>query len=337
MQKGNAYSFSYGGTKDIELFMRKDSACVHFFQESSRSHEDVISADDKLCSHTLRRIVLVSLIKYGVPFSIKNISVSINGSSKTVYDVKKDGNGEYSNPVIWSMISGKLHRPFSNTWSDKAVIETILNTTKTGEDGRYNAMIALLISKSKEFESERAMYLWMAMNGFYNYLAAEAKKTPGCNCGFTKENKKQELMCEVLEIGRIPKIDENLKDQLFKKMIALVSHNSNGEDQSILNSKALSMMQNNGISAEEENLKPMFLVWLPYQIRCNYFHANIAIPLLIHRDDKLLAVLRFCNGHVENFIETELPKWINTADITDEHREMTKRALVELQLIKKIK
>ena len=53
----------------------------------------------------------------------------------------------------------------------------------------------------------------------------------------------------------------------------------------------------------------LFLFWLPYQIRCKYFHAEKAIPMMCFLDETPIPAVRFINSLLEEFLDEELVKW----------------------------
>ena len=60
----------------------------------------------------------------------------------------------------------------------------------------------------------------------------------------------------------------------------------------------------------EFDQQALMLLWLPYQIRCNYFHGENAIPVFCYQDESLLQVISFANNLLEAFLRSELIKWI---------------------------
>ena len=53
---------------------------------------------------------------------------------------------------------------------EQKTVEGILSKTKTTYDSRIASLYALICSKSKHYEAERFIYLWMAFNGMYGYF-----------------------------------------------------------------------------------------------------------------------------------------------------------------------
>ena len=69
------------------------------------------------------------------------------------------------------MFSDHLKPGLSATFWKPDIIQTILDTTKSKYDRRFAALFALMMAQSKEYESERFLYFWMAMNALYGYMA----------------------------------------------------------------------------------------------------------------------------------------------------------------------
>ena len=317
----HTFVYSYNHTDNIELSISRKSARVRLFQDSKRTHKDILSLDDKLCVDMLKKLQILSLLLFGKCMDINQIVVSIDGSAEEVY--KKES---IEDTLIWSMITNGLNQPFAKEWKKKELIEELLCVPNSRYDGRHKAFIDLSIAKSKEYQSEKMIYLWMAMNGFYNYLAAMAKDISGKQ--IKRETKKHDLMCNILGWDRVPKIvlpgkDADDSAEIFlKKLLTLIGSANRKQiyDKNLLYNNIISMADKLGIHLEQSQMIPLLMIWLPYKVRCNYFHANIEMPILMHRDDKLLKSLEYINRYLQEWLESELPKWLNSYELTEIHR-----------------
>jgi hypothetical protein len=312
----HSYQYSYGSTKEIHISIGKGSARIHFFQNSKRSFDDICSFEDKLCVDAFYKVELLSLILYGKSLEIFNVHVSIDGESREVFSDKE-------NPLVYSMIMGALDYPLPDRWKEKRLIEHLLSVPRSNLDGRHNALIALLMAKSRLFQSEKAMYLWISMNGFYNYLDMVAYEKQYINKPRKTDKQKQELLCLICGMKKLPEMIIDGKDYdtskkiLVRKIISLLRNASIIDDEK--RKQILDSISELGLQLTEDDFPALMTVWFPYQIRCHYFHANTGMPVFLHRDDSLINALTLINLHLERWLEEELPIWLKSLDISEDN------------------
>lgn len=321
------YKYSYGKTKNIELSLQSNSAFISFTQGVFHDPASVRRSDNAICTDAIKKAMLVHLILYGKPLSIHSLHLSINGSVTEVYHDLKNA------PLVYSMINRKLDHNLPSEWKKESLITTILNSPKSSYDGRHNALLSLLIAKSKEYRSEKAMYLWMAMNGFYNYLSEQCKKLPECKLQFRREFKQHELLCAVLgEKYSVGNIDERLETLLFREGISRLRNcKSSIAEMDVVLENLFSNIPLEGKTDDGKQYsisqKAFVTVWIPYQIRCRYVHANDALPLFSYSDELLLKVLEITNHYVAKMLEQNLPFWLETKTVTEQQKVILAKAL----------
>ena len=318
------FTYSYGLTKSIELHLRQGAVLLSFQQSVKRDPDMILSIKDRLCSDAIKKTMFIHLMQYGKPLRINTVTLSIDGSTSDVYSNARD------NPFIYSMIEENLDHPFPEAF--RSAYDLILNMPKSSYDGRINAVIALLLAKAQYYRSEKAFYLWTAMNGYYNYLTNECKKLPGCKNQYRKEFRQQELLGKYIGHDCIANsIDESIKATLFQKGMSLLKRTNLAVDIAYI---SLQNVQSDFFQAIQNILQvgraasPSFqmtpysfmVIWLPYQIRCTYFHANQAMPIFSYEDEPLLTVLQFTNYFVESFLESNLPAWLRTREPSNDQR-----------------
>lgn len=156
------YTYAFGQTRNIQMHLHSGSALIIFSQSSVHQPEVLRTCRDIFCSDAIKKAMLVHLMIYAKPLSIRTLQLSVNGQIADVYVAQEE-----PLPLVYSMINRELDHPLPARWKSDEIIHTVLNSAKSTYDGRHNALIALLIAKSKIYRSEKAMYLWMAMNGLY--------------------------------------------------------------------------------------------------------------------------------------------------------------------------
>ena len=231
--------------------------------------------------------------------------MSADGHVVNVYE--KDRN----KPLIYSLINEKLDHPLPQQWKSREVLSTILNTTKSSYDGRNNALVSLLIAKAKPYESEKAMYFWMSMNGLYGFLTQEANQHAiNSKSRISSETEGQELLCLVTGIDGIKSsLSRDEKNSLRWDAISILkktelspaelfdSVKENDQSNPTV-TKLTALLERYQLNT---GLYTFLSIWLPYQIRCNYFHTDNAVPLFLYADEPLIKALRYTNYFVEQF------------------------------------
>lgn len=51
------------------------------------------------------------------------------------------------------------------------------------------------------------------------------------------------------------------------------------------------------------------LLWLPYRIRCKYFHSDITMPIYAVKNESILKELEILNKIIESFLDESIPVW----------------------------
>jgi hypothetical protein len=313
--------YTYSKTPGIELHISPEKARIAFYQGVKHEPVEVLTSGNHLWTDAMKKVMLMHLLRYAKPLDIVNIDVTIDGISCSIFSRKKE-----DLPLIFSMADVELDHRFPGAWQDKNVINTILNTPKTKYDGRMNAVIALIIAKSKKYYCEKSLYLWMSMNGFYNYIAEQYCDITGKN--LKKETKKQDIFCEAMQLHKTGKGPKDEQKEVFVSKALAKMYYLNEEPENLYDK--IEKGEETGLSTiiqelqteYEIDIDPMhFLtIWLPYQVRCNYFHANKAMPLFMYADEHLLKALTYTNYFVERYIEEHLPDWLSTRELTDEKK-----------------
>ena len=314
--------YQYRNTKNIELHILKGRACIAFCQGSERKTDVLLAGTDNLCTDAIKMAMLFHLILYAEPLDIRQMDMSIDGILYSVCKRKK-----WDEPIVYSMIETKFDHPLPDIWRNAAVLQTLISMPKSAYDSRMNAVIALLLGKTRYYRSEKAIYLWMSMNGCYNFVAEQLGKY--AKRSWNKEAKRQELLEIVVGLNYGRKIDDEKKNLLTKKAISLLGHVQD-EPAALYNNlgKGHACVFEDELNALSEQLEAQIplmtfmTIWLPYQIRCNYFHSNQAMPLFLYAGDPLLKALYYTNYFVERFVEENLPQWLKSKEIPEEQKKM---------------
>ena len=332
-QSKTPYIYQYGNTKDVLLSIKSNNALISFAQSVDRLPEKIRSGEDDICSDAIKKAMLIHLILYAKPLTIRKLTFLKDDQETVIYDK------EEKETLVFSMVEQPLDHPLPVSWHSKTFIETILNTPKSKYDGRNNALIALLIGKAKPYRSEKSMYLWMAMNGLYGFLALEANRNAMSNKKkIKKEWQEQDLLCIVSGISLTSEnLTEEQRRDLMQRAISWLKRCDETPEQL---HQLLSSKENAPCFQEikdklqdyqlDMGLEAFLSIWLPYRIRCNYFHADKAIPLFSYAEDKMLKALAYTNYFVEQFVEDHLPQWLYSRELSDNQKLKIRKAYQDI-------
>lgn len=280
----------------------------------------MLSQSVYLFPDAIKKAMLAHLVLFSEHIKIKTMSVHIDEDSECIVNTD-----EGHTPPLYSMIIGKLYRPFSRKWSD-ASINGLLTQTKSSYDSRTAALFALICSKCKHYESERFIYLWMAFNGMYNYFAYLVSDTHSMK-KVKQEYKQLRYFQRLFTLGDETISDDTEKKRIAHKVIALIRNESLDITHQFLES------ENGKILCEKIRLllvKPQdgkpykltpygyLLTQFSYYYRCNLIHANKPLALFSFADESDICCLRAINSLLEEFMENNLNLWFDD-EFVDEH------------------
>lgn len=323
--------YQYRNTKDIELHIQKGRACIAFCQGSERKTDVLLAGTDNLCTDAIKKAMLFHLILYAEPLDIRQMDMSINGILYSVCKRKKR-----DEPIVYSMIETRFDHPLPDIWRDAAVLQTLISMPKSAYDSRMNAVIALLLGKTRYYRSEKAIYLWMSMNGCYNFVTEQVKAYGECSAQKAKINNledergKQNALKAIAGLSSGSRRLKEEEEKLFVKK-AVTALNRVQVDPAalyddLINGRTCTFADElNTLQEQQEAQIPLMTfmtIWLPYQIRCNYFHSDQAMPLFLYAGDPLLKALYYTNYFVERFVEENLPQWLKSKEIPEEQKKM---------------
>lgn len=173
-------------------------------------------------------------------------------------------------------------------------------------DIRIVSLTDFIISKTKIFESERFLYLWMAMNGIYNYVWKKENKGKGADSKKISYLAKQKNFCGV-EFSTEEKnmVFEWIRDYLYTK----VSSSFNNFDESVYDTIEKHVLQETG---KTEKGKAFILFHFCYSVRCKLFHADTSLVLYCLGNDNDWKLLGTLNNMLEAFLKEEFSLVFNT-------------------------
>ncbi len=320
---------SYGNNHSILLHIKERGILIQVVTGAEKLPEIILNDEDGLFSDTIRKALLIYLIRYGKSLSVTKAVLSRDGSETNLYEKRPS-----ASPLIFSMVEGKLRIPFTEKWRDNECETLIASTSRTAYDGRFNALHSLTIAKSDRYESERLLYYWMAVNGLYNYVASQEKDNINQDAYrnlMRNDKQKQEklLSCygyNLFMVGGSSRNERNSNEKKARNTVVSVLKqislaeidafceaclNSDTDNPYVRQILGIVCKYGNGINgvAAEEMICPFMVIWLPYKLRCESFHAERCLPTICFRNDRNLNALRVINCLLDRFLTEELFRW----------------------------
>lgn len=319
---GTPLVYSYSSTKNIKMTVDENG----FYIETERKRrQDAFNIDNnRLLLDAIRKACIIQLIRYG-RIAVETLVLAIDSEETVIYDAR-----EKQEPLIYGLCGNVLQRKMSMDWGETQE-KRILKTTKSSTNRLDASLYALLVAKSKTYETERFIYLWMAFNGLYGYIAEKAKK-------FCKEksvegwikNEYAQLKFASMLVGHpyLGIFSEEKKDSFrFKMELEITKIRPEEVKDFLLAIK--NEEKNEHITAIEDILSEFGIkekmsvyaaisMFFPYLVRCKYFHGERALPLLCFKNEHPLPVLRVLNVVIEDFLDGNLYKWFDEGRLENE-------------------
>ena len=330
-------SYKYGNTKDIQLRLCKHNATVSFEMCIQKTFTDFAEMKFNLFIDAYRKISLLHSIKYGEVIKIRKIIVFIDRE-------------EHDLPIekinLHSMLE-KNKLDLTERWKTNEFLSIIANVSKDSiqHDRRFCAAFAFLTSQCREYEIDRFINLWTAMNAYYGYISEWFIPLYMQKNAFdskTKEKSEHRRVssesCEISFLMQL--IHMGAKHKGFKDNMRTF-HNIerelkllNNKDVAQLYDVAFSLM--NGMNSKcnekykrlhefaEEYGCPLYLILLlemPYHLRCEYVHGNNPLLMLAYETNIELNTLRVVNYFLKKFLNDNIPSMFTDGFFDDSKYE----------------
>ena len=299
--------YDFGSTKNIELTLSETGISITAQLTKVYDKEEMLSGNSYLFPDAIKKGLLLYLIKYRKALQIKSIIVKTDDNEETI---KFDATVK---PPVYSMISGDVKRNIPSELSSDSVFGYLLHTPKTKYDKRIASLFALLCSKSKDFETERFLYLWTSFNGIYGYcsnIVFEERKTEIAKKTLS-EYDELKYFHKLFSLGedRIPQKDNNIIAHSAISILKQFEINSINKDyieKSKLDESISALLVKSGGEKYNITVYCYLLTQLSYYFRCKYVHGSKPVLLFAYPDDDVLHSLSIVNNLLEEFIDKTL-------------------------------
>lgn len=345
---GKAWTYDYGQTKEVRLYIQKQKAVICFEQGIKKSHEDLITFKVKLFRDAYRKVYMLHAILYDTGLAVKHMEIRIDGVSKSYDDASENF------PFLFSMIKNKKQN-LSDGWK-KYMLAPVLSIPKSKKDTdlRFCAAFSFLAAKNRDYRIDRFTNLWTAMNAYGNYLAKRyegslAKLYDMENASntvkgvveiygkdgvivdliarFISKDAKTHSRAEVEEfwdtnydvqkaLDQIPKGDYKELYEEAKKVL----------DPSYVLPEKYQALQDS-IASYGQPLFVFLITDYPYYLRCHYLHGSFSTILFSSYNDYELNSLGVVNYFLERFLDEIIPEIFKSDFWSEEKYEEVKDCL----------
>lgn len=311
----NKFAYDFGQTKGVELIIAETG--IQITAELTKSFDplEMLCGDSYLFADGINKALLLYLIRFSRTLKIDALTLRIDNEEEIILL------GQNADPPIYSMINGTLHRPIPAEFLGDAITDQLLKTTKSKYDKRIAALFALLLSKSKRYETERFIYLWTSLNGMYSWISEIVAEANGVE-KYRKEYKQIIAFQQFIDVGSCT-IAEKDKAPIAHKVVSILRNISNQRvSKADIESTELSQQISAALintSGEKYNLTAYgyILTQLSYYFRCKIVHGSRPVLLFAHADNKELHALKVINDLLEEFIDSNLHAWFDEKYIAD--------------------
>lgn len=320
--------YRYGSVRGIKLSIGKRGARICFSTNRLHDATEILSEADTLVMDAIKKACLIYALVNGKSLDIQHVNVLLNGERIVTEAFTRE------RPLVYSMLSGKLGIEGIGL-DDPALLNQLANTPKSKNDRTDAALTAYLVARTRTYRIERFIYLWMAVNAVYALAAEEAagymKTAKGKEVTRPSEKDGLRLVAAMYNM-EYPEIRKENEKRIMAHAFSIAKHRDIMECVPVMEDTlrgTRNRVENNeryevrSGEFEEYDWIALMLFWLPYRLRCRYFHSENTIPIFCYEDEHLLQGLSFVNILLEHFLSLELAKWV-----TDEKRkaELTQRA-----------
>ncbi|MGN0632141.1 MAG: hypothetical protein ACI4JN_12525 [Ruminococcus sp.] len=347
VKNGERYVFSFGNTKNISLKIEEGRAESDFSMWKRYIVDDFTSFKAKIFRDIYRKVYLLHAILYNKGITVDNIQILIDDELTCL-----DSNDEYF-PYMFSMLNnGSLN--LSNEWKN-AIPQYLISSTKTKiqYDHKNCSLQSFLLSNAREYQTDRFLNLWTAMNSVYNTYALmfEEKNKLYCETLTKKKSSvyaiyKVDSACLSMMINKIyPDVfvkDSTLKSEEHAKAVKQMDRLlfkfdlnklANLYEESLNNPDNISDADNpyhDMYDAAESIHIPLFaflLIVYPYQLRCDYFHGSRVQPVIVAYNEPEMLAFCVVNYFLYRYLNDEIPQLFKCDEISDEFYERIKLVL----------
>lgn len=263
----------------------------------------MFSSKSLVLSKAFKRAMILHLLLYGEPIRLNAVQCISGADNVTLAQ-----NGDY--PLLWSMIDKPLLRKPSPLWKEKQYYSGFLTCNNPDLCAAINALLA---SKTKRFQTERFLYLWMSMNALYRhyskqqisrrrYFEKEMISAFAAYCGYGEGFEEQFKVSK----GSVSKVNSIILRRPVEEFLSEIRDNHSRSSYALYSTL--------GVEPNTFSAYGYFLLVQSYHHRCDLVHANREVKLLSFPEESEIIVLRTLGNMLEEFLDDNLHKWFSKED-----------------------
>lgn len=348
-KRGSRFIYRYGGTDGITIVLAKGNAAVSFGMTVLKRPEDFMTADFMLFRDAMRKIYLLHAVLFDSALEIGRITLSIDGE-ETVFDRTTP-----HFPFVFSMLTGS-ELSLGRICGCPEIVDAVLESTKSGSENdlKQCALQAYLLSKSRQFETDRFMNLWTSMNAFYGEIAIRAEEAISRRTDTARKDLQSKYRLYKLDnpsIGALirliqpgfvfPRKPDDIPE--YRKAYRLIGRSlaAIGDlDIDELYDEAFGSKDNDPGKTKNKplyeaaaplgiSLYVFLLLVYPYWLRCSYFHGSRVQPVVAAYSDPELLDLSVVNGFLDRFLSDNIPGLFGSGELTESETDSILQYLKE--------
>lgn len=308
-----SYQYDYAGTKDIKLYFCEKYVQATFQMQTKKDLSDFTECKSNLFVDLYMKVHFIYAILFGKGLCVKTLTFIIDGVR---YDLDETS-GDPHFPYVFSMLKDR-QISVPDEWGKIIPAFLTLTKSKIESDERFSVLYSYLSAQVRDYEVDRFLSLWTAINGIGTVLGKEIEST--VNLG-----KKQIVGIDRNVIGilgcwygnfTLPKVKQSPETDKWRDFFVqddILNEWSKADKRDLFWQELENFDQNRESKIDNELLKSVcdrfqtsarafFLFNLPYQLRCNYIHASKVMPVFRPFNDSILINLRVLNPLLEEFI-----------------------------------
>lgn len=321
------YCYKYN-KKKITLDISEGCFSLSFSDKEKKDPAEISARSNVRFADAVKKACLLHIIKYSRNLDVRKITVDIDGKEYCTFD-SADGS-----IFIYSLAEGTFWHDMPENWrNNDDFINALLNIPKTVYDSRMSSVFALICSKVQKYESERFSFLWMAVNGMYNYLWSKVldqnnrvnekiqlcilAELYGCKTGDLPDgdnntiilNQVKAIINDVWDYNTItPESLRTIHSELASKIESKFFHRYSSKGNKKIDFKKYPKQQKTYYNCD---LYSYLFAHITYKYRCDLFHSNTPVKLFSFEEEEDIKMLKVLNGIMEDFIEKHLADWFS--------------------------
>ena len=257
-----------------------------------------------LFKDSLKKILLFHVVFYGKPLKLKSILVSKDDNDSLKVEI----------PNVYYMFENANFKKMSNLKSRELILQKLSKQSYNDVNPCKTSLLALVTAESKNNNTEKFLYLWIAFNAFYNQMAQVNKKQ--------RNSERAKISSVLSRYGYGTNIfGKESGNSALNRMNGIISkwdseYNLEDEHNAEFCYSVMEMIRTVNEKSSEKNQSELELFGYllgdyAYRIRCKYFHGERAIKIISFEGDYEIRIIKLAISVIESFMFEHLIDMLN--------------------------